>query len=344
MAILFTDGFDSYGTTTGTNLLTRWQFATVPNSFSTTTPYGVGKSHLPVQSGASDTSRIMFTATPTVTVGAAVYPNSLGTSGQYPLFGLLSGTTWMVGLVAMSDGSILVSRMTAQNSATTIGQSAARRIKLNTWYYIEFSVTISDTVGTVEVRVDGETVLSLTNVDTRNGTPTTVDTLYLGANGSGVTNPVLVDDLYISDSITPVGPLRVYTLRPNLDTAQKDWAPLSGANNYAMVADTTIDGDTSYVQASTVGNYDLYDVGNLTPTSATISAVNHLVWARKTDATTRAINLTTKSGATTTDSANTTLSASYVGYNKLYETDPNTGSAWTVSGVNALQIGQKIAI
>lgn len=346
MAIVFTDGFDLYGTTAGSNLLTRWTAASGATPSSAVTPYGSGQSLAISVNGF--VNYFSFPAQSSFTVGFAfrTTAGALGVPGsvnnQQIIF-LQSSTTTMIGLQLNSDGSLQVNRQTSTTAGTSLGFTSANVIKTNTWYYIELAVSISDTVGTVRLDVDGNTLLNLTNQDTRNGTPTTIDTLCVTSFNT-TTTTTYFDDMYISNTTTPLGPQRIYTLRPNLDTAQKDWTPLSGANNYSMVADTLTDGDTSYVQASTVGNYDLYDLGNLTPTSATISAINHLAWAKKTDVTTRAITLTTKSGATTTDSANIALSVSYVGYSKIYDTDPNTAGAWTVSGVNALQIGQKIAI
>ena len=346
MAIVFTDGFDLYGTAAGSNLLTRWAASTGSSISSTVTPYSSGQSLAYSVSGFG--TYLAFTAQSSFTVGFAfrTTTGAIGVPGavnNQQIILLQSATTTMIGLQLNADGSLQVNRQTSTTAGTSLGFTAANVIKPNTWYYIELAVSISDTVGTVRLDVDGSTLLNLTSQDTRNGTPTAVDSLYVSSFNTSATITYF-DDMYITNTTTPLGPQRIYTLRPSLDTAQKDWTALSGANNAAMVADTLTDGDTSYVQASTVGNYDLYDVGNLTPTSATISAVNHLVWARKTDAATRAINLTTKSGSTTTDSANTTLSASYVGYSKIYDTDPNTAAAWTVSGVNALQIGQKIAV
>ena len=501
MAILFTDGFDSYGTTTGTNILTRWTSASNPNgAITSTTPFNYGQAHYP-GGNSSNATTVSFTSTPTITIGANIYvTDPLAATIAYPLFGLLSSGTWMMGLVAGTDGGMAVSRMTSAAGGTVLVGSNTNigTIKANTWYYVEFSVTISDTVGTVRVDVDGRTVINQTGLDTRNGTPTTVNTLSLGTNDSA---GVYFDDLYISDSITPLGPQRIYTLKPNADTAQKAWTatagwqPFSGTtsstsanatkgniftcasnitltgvsfvcvataqtvrlgiaqltsitgtvssvlydstpvvraatagvqsftfpainftagnvyaiyltrtdgtgtaalsinassvqdlldptgslnyNGYTIIADNNItggetlftgssagytmiltysglpnyesvfdpdvDGDVSYVTASNVGDYDLYDVANYPAASANIKAVNQIVWAKKTDATTRTMNLTTKSGATTTDSSAVTLSTSYAGYSNIYETDPNTTSAWTVSGVNALQIGQKVA-
>ena len=510
MAILFTDGFDSYGTTTGTNILTRWTTSTAPNNISSTvTPYNYGQSFL-IASSTDLSLSLGFNATSSFTVGFAYNGSGssfFGTPGTatYCFCHLTSGGTYMIGLQRNLDGSLQVNRQTAVASGTSLGFTAPNIIKQGAWHYIELSVLISDTVGTVRLDVDGQTVLNLANQDTRNGTPTTVNTLSLGSNGS-LSNNFYYDDLYLTDNTTPLGPQRIYTLRPNADTIEKDWSATSGwqftrdispistsanatkghiftanqttnltgvefyfgavaqtvilgiaelssvnpgtvtsvlyesapvvrsatagyykftfpavtlnsgsiygiyatrtdgtstailsmaaiasapinldptgsltysglinkadnaiaasdtlyasapttiwymnlnystTNNYQGVQDTyDTDGDISYVTASNVGDYDLYDVESYPPASANIKAVNQIVWAKKTDATARTMTLTTKSGATTTDSSAVTLSTNYVGYSRVYETDPNTAAAWTVSGVNALQIGQKVA-
>lgn len=338
MAILFTDGFDSYGVTTGTNLLTRWPVSALQNNFSSSiTPYGYGQSYY--NNSSTSYSQVTFTASSSFTVGMAVYLNTLNNATviSYPLIEMFSGATSMILMSIFNDGNIQVWR---GGAGSVLVSSSGANLKAQTWYYIELSVFISDTLGTVSVNVDGKNIINQSNLDTRNGTPTTVDTFRPQSNNNCTP---YIDDLYISDSTTPLGPQRIYTLRPNADTVQKQWSPLSGVNNYAMVNETITDGNTSYVQASTVGDFDLYDIADYPTATATIKAVTQLVWARKTDATVRTMNLTTKSGTTTTDSTAVTLATSFSGYNKIYETDPNTGVAWTVSGVNALQIGQKVA-
>lgn len=339
MAILFTEGFDSYNTTTGLNLLTRWTSSSLPNNFSTTrTPFNYGKSYFLSATTSVFCVSPTFTATPTITLGCNVYLTTLtNTTTAWALFEFISSGTSQGWLHVMNDGTVQYSR---GNNVAIARSTTLRKFKVATWQYIELSVSISDTVGTVRVDLDGETILNVSNLDTRNGVPTTVDQVRIGSNNGDFP---YFDDLYVSDSITPLGPQRIYTLKPTADTAQKQWLPLSGTDNFAMVDDSPIDGDATYVSGSAIGDFDLYDLENYTPVTATVNAVNQLVWARKTDATTRTMNLTTKSGSTTTDSAAITLLTSYAGYSRIYNTDPNTSAAWTISGINALQIGQKVA-
>jgi hypothetical protein len=168
-----------------------------------------------------------------------------------------------------------------------------------------------------------------------------IDAVVLSSDGSFSTQRIY-DDLYMTNTATRVGERRIDVLRPSADTAQKDWTPSTGTNNSALVDDTTFNDDTDYVSASTVGNKDLYDIGNLGFTPAAITALQVTYRARKDDATTREIRANVKSGSTTANGATKGMTTSYQTFFDIYETDPATSAAWTTSAVNALQIGPEV--
>jgi hypothetical protein len=143
---------------------------------------------------------------------------------------------------------------------------------------------------------------------------------------------------------TWLGERRIDTLRPSADTAQKDWTPDTGTDNYSRVNETPINGDTSYVTAATVGNKDRYALNDLPINPVTVAAVQALVVARKDDAVTRAIAPVIKSGATEAVGDDFGLASGYGAALKIFETDPNTSSAWTTSGVNALEAGMTVTV
>jgi hypothetical protein len=90
-------------------------------------------------------------------------------------------------------------------SGTLLAQSADGIVAINTWYYIEASVKLSDTVGTVNIKVNGTSVASAGPVDTKNaGTKTVFDQFQI--HGMGSTGVFLVDDVYIrNDAAFGVG-------------------------------------------------------------------------------------------------------------------------------------------
>lgn len=345
MAILFMDGFDAYNglLTSGTSIGadSGW-------TFPSTTQISIAAGRMGGQAAYTNiffSGRFAkyFTPTSQFVCGHSFYQSTLSLSLAVvnPYISFFSDGTPMMGLKVNSDGSISACRITALNNGTILGTSASNVIRGGTWHSIEFACSISDTTGTVTVAVDGVTVLNLTNQNTRNGTPTTINGVILGGCDGGFNTPNLIDDLYLKDTLNLLGPMRIETLRPNADTAQKQWTPSTGADNYGVV-DETLMSSTDYVSTDTVGNFDLYDFGNLSSSPSSIAAVEVVVAAAKDDIGVRGLAISVKSGASTSDGANNTLSSSYVAYSRILETDPNTSDAWSSSAVNALQAGAKV--
>ena len=350
MAVVLVEGFDTYnGVTTsapaivlsaGWNVLSTASLSLVNGRFG-----GQAVSINTTSSGGIN--RNIGASTANFTVGFALYVPTLPTllSTDLDCFLIIkSGSTFMMGLRLINTGALYVQRMaTTVASGTALGNTSAGVITAATWNYIEFSCSISDTVGTVELKVNGQSVLSLANQDTRNGTPTTVDTIQLGNLSGSRGGTHYIDDLYFLDTTTSIGEQRVEVLYPNSDTAQKQWIASTGSDNYAMI-DETLMTSTDYVYSNTVGNFDLYDFGNLSTTPSSISAVTIEVAAQKDNVGARAITSTVKSGSSTTDGSNVYLSTGFSVSSRLLNTDPNTSSAWTASAVNAIQAGAKVTI
>lgn len=349
MALTLIDGFDLYnGTGANTGLAAKYTVAQsgTGSGMSLTTGRFSGQC-LRCTIGASSNQNVnvsrLFTAAGSVSMGFAFRRSSMGDS--LPIWWLLNSGTYQVGLMSNADGSLTAGRYTAITTSTALGSSSPGVILLNTWHYIEIEITISDTVGVFKVYVDGVQVINLTSQDTRNGTPTTVDTYMLGSNKSpvGAGANLDYDDLYLTDAATKLGERRVETLYPTSDVAQ-GFARSTGSTNYTLVDEAQVNGDTDYVQGSSVGDTDTYGLGDLSSTPSAIDGVQLAAFAMKTDAGSRSIALQAKSGATTSDGSNYTLAASYGKFERLLTTDPNTGSAWTASAVNALQGGPKVTV
>src|SRR5262245_56180486 len=69
------------------------------------------------------------------------------------------------------------------------------------WFYMEMKVTIHDTAGAVVVRIDGQTVLNLTNQDTRNGGTGFCNSIqFICGNVGSAYMSYNLDDFYICDT------------------------------------------------------------------------------------------------------------------------------------------------
>ena len=122
-----------------------------------------------------------------------------------------------------------------------------------------------------------------------------------------------------------------------------DFTPKTGSDHGAMVDDNPPDGDTTYNESTTPGNLDSYKYPDLTNIiSGTIHGINILLNARKTDdiATRQIATLIVEGGS---DYAGTSqaISSSYQYWNQIYSINPDTSNAYTVTEVNALDVGIK---
>ena len=113
--------------------------------------------------------------------------------------------------------------------------------------------------------------------------------------------------------------------------------------NYGQVSEPQQDGTTSYVSDNVAGHADLYGIGTIAATPASIVAVTTRGYAQKSDAGNRTLAVQIKSGSTTVASPTLVLSPS--GFQWAWRTDlvdPNTSAAWTAAAVDAAQIGPTV--
>jgi hypothetical protein len=195
--------------------------------------------------------------------------------------------------------------------------------------------TVADAGGRCVVKVDGATVIDYTG-DTKNGgTNSTIDTVELYRNQAG-TN--YYDDLYMNDTGL-LGPCRIYTLAPTGAGSSTAMTPSTGAN-WSCVDEQPYSA-TDYVTGSS-GQRDLYALGDLPGSPGTIHAVQVASVAKKSDAGALNLRNNIRSGGTTYQGASSALATTDGSIVDAWTTDPATSSAWTASGVNALEAGAEV--
>lgn len=336
MAILFMDGFDLYnGSGAGIGLQSKW---IAPSSFVVLGPGRFGGQAVVPNGGGSAGSSTMdrgHAEVSSLSIGFAYRADAILSR---IILAFQNGTTTShISLHLVNNGALEI-----RNAGNTIvGTTAAGVIALDAWHYIEFGATISDTAGTAELKLDGVTLLSLTGLDTRNGTTTTANLLRLHTSVTGAGRNDF-DDLYLCDTFASLGQRRIDVIRPSADTIDKDFVPSTGTVNYAMVDDALAE-TTDYVQGSVVGDLDLYDLGNLSVIPTTIDAVQVNVWALKTDTVARSIAAVADNAGTQTQSPNHALTSSVTKMELLMPNAPG-GAAWTAALVNGLKIGPKVTV
>jgi hypothetical protein len=345
MALLWIDGFDNYGVTAGaapspTGVLAR-KYGTVAQESAMRIYAGrLGGYCISMYNGAFALASPVLTTDATLVVGLALKYTNLGSStGPFVRFD--DGANWGMSVWLSTGGELAVRNRSSAQLQITSGLELAA----DSWYYIEFKVVCGAT-GSYSVYVDGVEVLSATGVDTR----ATEGHDYCGTfrlyapNYSGATH--YFDDLYCLDGTgslnAPLGNCRVSTIRPDVAGDSAQFTPDTG-DNYARVAETVCDDDTSYVEDSTSTHKDLYGYAALAGIVANIKGVMVCTDCRETDATSFSIKTVCKSGATESDDTGLSVgSTNYVTRRRVLEDDPNTTDPWDKDDLDAAQFGVKV--
>ena len=282
------------------------------------------------------------------TYGAAFAFKCAGpfTAGSPPLFTFgdgLANPIDQVSLCVTAAGNLIVKRGTG--SGTTLGTSAASALVAGVQHHIQIMVTINDTTGSYEVKVDGATVLSGSGVDTKQTTNAWVDSYTLNGLGSFNTD---FDDLYVWDGSGSAntgfpGDVRVLSALPSGAGATTGMTPSTGAN-YAAVDDATPN-TSDYVSGDTVSEKDTYAFADIVGTGTVRGALLSAYATKAAEGAARGIKGVCRSGGTEQLSSEVTLGVGWRYWlQAVYENDPATAAAWaSVAALNSAEWGVSVA-
>jgi hypothetical protein len=340
MAVVLMEGFDHYpagSSTAAGGLSGRWAVSTTT---AWTFPAGriAGLCARRSGSGAITMDRALPSELTSLAVGVAFHIDTAAPGSATQEFISLrssGGAQLVIGVT--TTGLLQVGRASFSSILGT--EAEGNPLQAEAWYYLEIEAVIHGSTGSVKVYKNGAEVINVSGVNTKGQSQDGVSTLRLRMPGTAAWAASSFDDVYVADAATRLGDSRVITLVPDSDTADKDWSPSSGQDNYAMVDEEQVDGDTSYVASSTPGDLDFYTMGNLGVTPETIHAVQLMMCACKDDAATREVRLKLKSGATVEDGPTQALSTSYQYFHEIYDADPDAEGPWTATAVDAMQAG-----
>jgi hypothetical protein len=342
--LLKMDSFDKYGVTEANMTAGDWsQVDTAGWSLETANPRN-GTHHMRHSGVASSILRWQLGAAKT-TAGAAV--------GLY-----LAGLPTVIDRLTIFEFRDVANAAQVNISVTTTGAIKAVRgalagtalgtstllLQVGTWNHIEAKVLFSQTVGTIEVRVNGVVFLNLTGLDTVNTANVEASQIAYGTTTAGAVGAVTDwDDFSIWDTAGSVnndfiGDRGVFLLLPDSDVvAEQDWVESAGTDGFAMIDEADPDGDTTYVAAPAgSGHISEFGLQDLPSNISIVSAVRTCPSIRKTDAGAANAQVSVRSVAAVANGADNALTTSYARYSDVFETDPNTSSAWSRNAVNAM--------
>lgn len=359
MALLFIDGFDHYATAEIEQKYT--QITVGPTHAPTIGAYGRRSTNgMRWNCTNSFPSRpVRKTTVPgnaTAIIGFSVYWEggfaSIGTGLSDSVTSNNNGSGTSVGLLYLLQGGSTqlwfrvntAGRIVAMRGSTELGTSSTGLTNLAT-SYVEFKALIHASAGTVDVRIDGASVLALTGIDTMETATAAWDEFAIGHVGGPSSLIVQIDDLYVADSTGSdvndfTGDLRIDVCQPTADGAATSFTPSSGSDNFAMVDEDAADGDSTYNESSTVNHIDSFTTEDA-PTSNPIIAVAVTMQARKTDAGSSTIAGLARIGGTDYPGTDQATPSSYAFHQQIWETSPATTAEWTEAEFNAAEFGYK---
>jgi hypothetical protein len=327
MALLFMDGFNHYATG---NILSKYT-----NSNAAIGAVGRNGNGMAFYGEDYSTTKGLSGAYPTIFIGFAIKISALQAWNNNSLLSFYEGVTKHIDM-RMQEGD--TGRLTITRNGTILGTTTDQILFVNEFAHIQIKIYIHDSAGTVDMLVNGVSVLSLTNQDTRNGGAAgIIDKIIFG--GPKNTN-MYISDLWIDDSEF-LGDCKVETLFPSAAGDTTAWTPSAG-DNYAAVDEAAPDSDTTYVSSLTADQVDSYTMGDLVTTAGVVKGVQVLAYARKDDAGSRNIAIVARPAATDRVGSTQVLGDSYTYLTQLWELNPEDSEAWEIADINGAKFGVKM--
>lgn len=285
--------------------------------------------------------RLTVPSAATYIAGLAFKPSVPDPAASYRVVSFREGATLHVALRATAGSGLDVMR----GDGTVLG-TASGVTSTSQYYYVEVKVTVHDTTGSVVVRVNGVAVITLTNVDTRNGATGVIDSVQLGTdvNTSNSGNQGWrANDVYFADTTGTynndfLGDLRVEVLYPSANGSVA-FTPSTGSN-FQCVDEAQHNADTDFVASNVLNAVDRYAYGDLVAMSGAVLGVCVNTVDRKEDAGARTMAHVVFSG-TQMSGAAFSPTTSYFTHQTVFETKPDD-APWTIADVNGMEAGIKI--
>ena len=326
MALLWIDGFDSYGTPgaapTPTGIVGRKYDIVSGESDCLIAPGRLAPGNaLLLQGNGVWLQSPPLTTDSTLLVGVAVKFSTLPIPGwSFAFLQFYDGTTLGATLSVTDAGELAVT------ANALLGTTQGLMLCAGRGYYLTLKVTCGNP-GSYAVYLEDEVVLTGTG-NTQVGTHAYHDRFRLASGPVvGYINPTF-DDLYVCDSTGSnnndvLGNVRVRTLRPDGAGSYTELTPDSG-DNYARVNEAVCD-TGSYVEGTVSGQLDTYAYGPVG--GGEIAGVVISTDVENTDGTSLTLKTPCLSSGVLSDDAAQAVGTDYATKRRIIERDPATDCA-----------------
>lgn len=252
------------------------------------------------------------------------------------LFKLVLATNQIYGRLT-SDGKI------ALYFDTTLISTGSTVLSADTWYRIRLMYSSDNAIGSgsqCHLYINDTLELAISSSIVQN-----VQRLNIGKienlNSQNVT--YYFDDVIISEGGFPDPTTIVKAIKPNANGTTMSWNGGTGSSDYTQVDEIPVD-DADYVMSPTSGNpntarFNMESCADASISPSSILSLKAITRTREDISATSSTKLSVLSNATTSEN-NTSNGVTTVGSKaRVLNTDPDTSSAWTTGGIDAVQIG-----
>lgn len=355
MAVWFIEGFDHYlndtfgmpgAVDTSVDLLRKWTGwinGTPGNIYVIEPLYARQQPGQGLWTNGQSPSPVIYKNRPagsqaTLIFGGAMAFVTLPGTGSYCVI-FYDNVTEQCSLRGDSAGHLTISR-----AGTVLGTST-NVISVNTWYYIEIKITIHNTAGVIELRVNGTSTGWIPSTGSLNTRSTANN--YATGIGIGGYASVKWDDLYMADITGSynndfLGPQIVACLRPVAPGTYTQFTPNFGPN-FANVNEQYPDADLTFNADTVAGHIDTFAMADVPIASGVVTAIQHVIYAKQDAGATRTMTPMQHTGSGDTAGPTTfTLGTSYQYLLDCRDANPDTGVPFTIAGINAAEFGYKL--
>lgn len=273
---------------------------------------------------------------------AGVYNNaaSSGTGTQSPN----ASSAFFIVLFNTATNRIVVKKETTLVAVNTVIASSTNTYPTFASQYHHVEVEANIATGTIRVFVNDALEIDLSGLTF----PTTGDIQSLGFGGgrTAISTLAVWDDAGTGGFKGVIGDFKAVQLVPNGAGDSADSSVTGAPTRHEAVDETFSDGQTSYISLPLDGSRDLYQYSDVAAedTGVVLTVVAQPVtWKKELGSGT--VRVVASSGGNVQVSDRGDPLVPFAGSygqrytTKTFNTDPNTGSAWTVAGVNAAQFG-----
>jgi len=349
MALIYFDGFEAIGNDANpvdTLLSRRYSVVLPQNVLLTTGKFGGVAAKIDDDDDCWFNFGVNLSTDTTKYWAYSFYVTSEYTDAGYMVRWVTDTGQWSIGLRIKADGTLVFHN----NANTVIAVSKLSCCPAGQWHEMEIKLYCHASAGTIDIVVNGVTVMSETGLNTINTTTNGNYHNYMRIFGqSAFTGAEFIfDDVYVMDT---AGSLNNAGAAVSLSVSAQfadgddttDWTPNTGNDHYVLVDEWAPDDDTTYISSATISNQDIftYEDG---PTDAVTIYGAKLTTDGKEGGGGGGVDLYTiiTSGGSDYLDSGETLTASYDTYERYAESDPNTSTYWTLSGYNAAKFGVEV--